>query len=174
MRVGYFALGIGFIVGGIGILWIALSPTPGLDSFDTRKVTQSTKIYDRTGKTVLYDLNRDIRRNQVPLEEISPYLKQATISIEDSNFYQHGGISITGILRSIYVDVTTGSFSQGGSTLTQQVVKNSLLTGKKSITRKVHEWILAYKLEQRYSKDQILSFYSLLLHHRACLHRVCR
>ena len=158
-RVAFMAVGIGFFLASAGIVWIAVTPTPGLDSFDTRKVTQSTKIYDRTGKTVLYDLNRDIRRNQVPLEEISPYIKQATISIEDSNFYQHGGISFTGIARSLFVDVTTGSFTQGGSTITQQVVKNSLLTGQKSISRKVHEWILAYKLEQRYTKDQILGFY---------------
>ncbi len=154
-------MGVGTVlfIGAIGLVWIALTPTPGLDSFDTRKVTQSTKIYDRTGKTILYDLNRDVRRNQVPLEDISPYIKQASISIEDSNFYQHGGISIMGILRSIFVDLTRGSFDQGGSTLTQQVVKNSLLTGQKSITRKVHEWILAIKLEQRYTKDEILSFY---------------
>ncbi|MDB5195154.1 MAG: putative penicillin-binding protein [Parcubacteria group bacterium] len=153
------ALGVVLFVASVTILWIALTPTPGLDSFDTRKVTQSTKIYDRTGKTVLYDLNRDIRRNQVPIEDISPYIKQATIAIEDSNFYKHGGISITGILRSIFVDLTHGSFDQGGSTITQQVVKNSLLTGQKSISRKVHEWILAIKLEQIYSKDQILGFY---------------
>jgi len=159
VKLGLFAFGIGFFIAGAGILWIALTPTPGLDSFDTRKVTQSTKIYDRTGKTVLYDLNRDIRRNQVPLEDISPYLKQATISIEDSGFYQHGAISFTAIIRSFITDVLTGSFAQGGSTLTQQVVKNSLLTGQKSISRKVHEWILSYKLEQRYSKDQILGFY---------------
>lgn len=153
------AVGVVLFVAAIGILWIALTPTPGLDSFDTRKVTQSTKIFDRTGKTVLYDLNRDIRRNQVPLEDISPYVKQATLAIEDYSFYQHGGISIVGILRSVVVDVTSGSFDQGGSTITQQVVKNSLLTGQKSISRKVHEWILAIKLEQRYTKDQILGFY---------------
>ncbi|MDB5189291.1 MAG: putative penicillin-binding protein, partial [Parcubacteria group bacterium] len=153
------AVGLVLFVMSLTILWIALTPTPGLDSFDTRKVTQSTKIFDRTGKTVLYDLNRDIRRNQVPLEDISPYLKQASIAIEDSSFYKHGGISISGIVRSIFVDITRGELAQGGSTITQQVVKNSLLTGSKSISRKVHEWILAIKLEQRYSKDQILGFY---------------
>ncbi len=158
-RVAFMAIGTVLFVTSVTILWIALTPTPGLDSFDTRKVTQSTKILDRTGKTVLYDLNRDIRRNQVPLEDISPYLKQASIAIEDSNFYTHGGISITGIARSIVVDITRGSLDQGGSTITQQVVKNSLLTGKKSISRKVHEWVLAIKLEQIYSKDQILGFY---------------
>ena len=159
LRLGYLALGIGFVLAAILLLWVLLTPAPGLDSFDTRKVTQSTKIYDRTGKTILYDLNRDVRRDQLPFEEISPKIKQATLAIEDSGFYDHGGISFTGIIRSLIVDISTGSFSQGGSTLTQQVVKNSLLTGKKSVTRKIQEWILAYKLEQRYSKDQIFSFY---------------
>lgn len=159
LRIAFMGLGLLLFIVSATILWVALTPTPGLESFDTRKVTQSTKIYDRTGKTVLYDLNRDIRRNQVPLEDISPYIKQATIAIEDSGFYQHGGISITGIVRSLLVDIRHGALVQGGSTLTQQVVKNSLLTGKKSITRKVHEWILAIKLEQRYSKDEILGFY---------------
>jgi 1A family penicillin-binding protein len=158
-RLAFMAIGVVLFAASATILWIALTPTPGLDSFDNRKVTQSTKIFDRTGKTVLYDLNRDIRRNQVPLEDISPYIKQATLAIEDSNFYRHGGISLTGIARSLIVDITHGSLQQGGSTITQQVVKNSLLTGRKSISRKVHEWILAIKLEQRYSKDQILGFY---------------
>lgn len=159
LRLAFVAIGIGFLLAGTGFLWIALTPTPSLDSFDTRKVTQSTKIYDRTGQTVLYDLNRDIRRNQVPLEDISPYIQQASISIEDANFYNHGAISFTAIIRSFITDVMTGSFAEGGSTITQQVVKNSLLTGQKSITRKVHEWILAYKLEERYTKAQILGFY---------------
>ncbi len=158
-RVAFMALGVVMFAASVTILWIALTPTPGLDSFDTRKVTQSTKIYDRTGKTVLYDLNRDIRRNQVPLEDISPYIKQSTLAIEDSGFYQHGGISFTAIIRSLIVDIKHGALVQGGSTITQQVVKNSLLTGQKSISRKIHEWILAIKLEQRYTKDQILGFY---------------
>ena len=152
-------IGTGLLLGGLVIIIIAITPSPGLDSFETRKVTQSTKIYDRTGKTILYDLNRDVRRYQIPFEDISPNIKNATLAIEDSGFYEHGGVSLTGTLRSLYVDITTHSFSQGGSTLTQQVVKNSLLTGQKSIIRKIHEWILAYKLEQRYSKDQIFAFY---------------
>lgn len=141
------------------ILWIALTPTPDLDSFGARRVSQSTKIFDRTGKTVLYDLNPDVHRTSIPLSSISPFIQKATISIEDADFYNHGGVSITGIIRSVYKDIFSASFAQGGSTITQQVVKNTLLTGEKSIVRKVQEWILASKLEQRYSKDQILEFY---------------
>lgn len=152
-------VGLGFLILGVTVLWVAFTPIPALNSFDSRKVAQSTKIYDRTGKTVLYDLNHDVKRNIVPLSEISPNLQHATIAIEDSNFYYHGGISYTGIARSFIADVTHLSFQQGGSTLTQQVVKNTILTGKKSIIRKLQEWILATRLENRYSKDQILEFY---------------
>ena len=159
VRIFYMVVGFFFLTGTFLLVAFAVSPSPGIDSFETRRVTQSTKIFDRTGKTVLYDLNRDVRRNQVPFEDISPNIKKATLAIEDDGFYSHGGISVTGILRSLFVDVKSTSFSQGGSTLTQQVVKNSLLTGKKSILRKVQEWILAIKLEQRYSKDQIFAFY---------------
>jgi len=151
--------GLSLLAGAFLVVLIALTPSLSLTSFDTRKVTQSTKIYDRTGKTILYDLNRDVRRYQLPLDQISPNVVHATLAIEDSGFYNHGGISIKGTLRSIFVDITTHSFSQGGSTITQQVVKNSLLTGKKSVIRKIQEWILAIKLEHKYTKDEILSFY---------------
>lgn len=159
LRLAYIAAGVGLVLLGIAILWIALTPIPALNSFDSRKVAQSTKLYDRTGKTVLYDLNHDVRRNVVPLSEISPYLQEATISIEDASFYKHSGVSFTGIARSLLTDIVQLHFAQGGSTITQQVVKNTILSGRKSITRKVQEWILAWKFEQRYTKDQILEFY---------------
>lgn len=159
LRLAYIGAGVVLVLLGIGVLWIALTPIPALNSFDSRKVAQSTKIYDRTGNTVLYDLNHDVRRNVVPLSSISPNLQEATISIEDASFYKHGGVSFTGIARSFLVDLFSLHFAEGGSTLTQQVVKNTILSGHKSITRKVQEWILAWKFEQRYSKDQILEFY---------------
>ncbi len=147
------------LLAGAGILWAALTPIPDLNSFDSRKVAQSTKIYDRTGNTVLYDLNHDVRRNVVPLTEISPNLQKAAIAIEDSEFYNHSGVSLKAVTRAIIVDIQTLSFAQGGSTITQQVVKNTILSGKKSPIRKFQEWILAWKLEQKYTKDQILEFY---------------
>ncbi len=159
LKLVFFVIGIFFIFGGAVLLWIALTPTPDLSSFVDRKVTQSTKIYDRTGTTLLYDLNTDAKRQSVPLSDISPEVRNATVSIEDSGFYEHGGVSITGILRSLYTDIIRGALAQGGSTITQQVVKNTLLTGEKSVLRKVHEIILAIKLEQMYTKDQILEFY---------------
>ncbi len=151
--------GIVFIGFATTLLYVALAPLPDLDTLSTRKISESTRILDRTGNTVLYDLNPDVTRNMVPLDLISPNVQKATIAIEDSAFYYHNGISIPGILRAIYVDITTGTLAQGGSTITQQVVKNTLLTTDKSIIRKVHEWVLALKLEQRYSKEEILELY---------------
>lgn len=148
-----------FLVSGLGILSIALTPTPDLASFGNRQVALSTKIYDRTGETVLYDLSPDTTREYVPLENISGHLVRATIAIEDSRFYEHGGVAPLSFLRAALVNLTTGSYSQGGSTITQQVVKNSILTSKKSPVRKIWEWVLAIKLEQTYSKDEILEFY---------------
>ncbi|HVM58950.1 MAG TPA: transglycosylase domain-containing protein [Candidatus Paceibacterota bacterium] len=157
---GLFGLfGLCFLLAGIFMLAIALTPSPDIASFGSRQVDQSTKIYDRTGQVLLYDYNRDARRDVVPLSEISPNAINAVIAIEDSSFYEHGGIRLSSILRAIIVDAFGGSLSQGGSTITQQVVKNTLLTNRKSVSRKIHEWILAIKLEQKYSKDQILETY---------------
>lgn len=151
--------GIGFIfVGGI-LIAVTISPVPDISSFASRQINQSTKIYDRTGQVLLYDYNRDAKRDIVPLANISPNAIQATIAIEDSSFYEHGGIRLTSIFRAIIADALGGALAQGGSTITQQVVKNTLLTGEKSITRKIHEWMLAIRLEQTYSKDQILEAY---------------
>lgn len=152
-------LGVGFfVVGGIFVT-VAVTPVPDISSFASRQVDQSTKIYDRTGQVLLYDYNRDAKRDIVPITEISPNTINATIAIEDSSFYEHGGIRLTSIFRAVLADVAGGALSQGGSTITQQVVKNTLLTNQKSVIRKIHEWVLAIKLEQVYSKDQILETY---------------
>lgn len=155
-----------FLLGGIALIsiggiliFVAVSPVPDIGSFASRQINQSTKIYDRTGQVLLYDYNRDVKRSVVPLSGISPNATQAIIAMEDSSFYEHGGIRLTSIIRSILVDVLGGALAQGGSTITQQVVKNTLLTNEKSIARKIHEWVLALKLEQVYSKDQILETY---------------
>ncbi len=151
--------GIAFIaVGGI-LIAVTLAPVPDISSFASRQVDQSTKIYDRTGQVLLYDYNRDAKRDIVPLTAISPNAIQAAIAIEDSSFYEHGGVRFTSIIRAMIVDALGGALAQGGSTITQQVVKNTLLTNQKSIVRKIHEWMLAIKLEQIYSKDQILEAY---------------
>ncbi len=151
--------GIGFFVMGGILIVVVFTPVPDIGSFATRQVNQSTKIYDRTGQVLLYDYNRDAKRNIVPIADMSPHTINATIAIEDSSFYAHGGIRFTSIVRAIFADVLGGTLSQGGSTITQQVVKNELLTSKKSVIRKIHEWALAIKLEQIYSKEQVLETY---------------
>ncbi len=159
LKILFVLAGVGLIVVAGLLLWIAFTPLPDVNTFIEQKSTASTKIYDRTGQIVLYDLNTDIKRDNVPLASTSPYVQQATIAIEDSNFYHEGAVSFTAIVRSLITDIIHRSFVEGGSTLTQQVVKNSLLTQKKSVVRKVHEWILAWKLGQHYTKDQILELY---------------
>lgn len=148
------ALGIGALA-----LWATTLTMPDLGSFDSRLVGVSTKIYDRTGDVLLYDVNQNVRRTLVPFDKISQKAKDATVAIEDDSFYQHNGIRIGAIIRAVFANITSGGFSQGGSTITQQVIKNSLLTTDKTISRKLKEWILAVKLERAVDKDTILNLY---------------
>lgn len=152
-------VGLGLLVAGGILLTVALTPVPDIASFADRQVAQSTKIYDRTGETLLYDYNRDTKRETVTLANISPHAINATIAIEDSNFYDHGGIRVTSIIRAAIADIIPGGATQGGSTITQQVVKNTLLTSRKTLSRKIHEWVLAIRLEEAYTKNQILETY---------------
>lgn len=153
-----------FVAAGALLLWASTLNIPDIQSFEQRKVVQSTKIYDRTGKILLYDLHGNIQRTVVPFETISDHVKNATVAIEDADFYQHGGIRISSIIRAILADILTtlhlsSGYTQGGSTITQQAVKNSLLTSEKRVSRKLKEWVLAIKLEQVLTKDQILDLY---------------
>ncbi|MBI3397496.1 PBP1A family penicillin-binding protein [Candidatus Woesebacteria bacterium] len=117
----------------------------------------STKILDRNGET-LYDIYQDKKRTPVKLADTAMYLRQATVSIEDKNFYSHQGFDPTGMLRAL-VNIFVKRRLEGGSTLTQQLVKIVLLTPERNIFRKVKEFILAVELERKYSKDKILEFY---------------
>lgn len=132
---------------------------PDPNRIKDRVVAQSTKIYARDGTTLLYDVHGDQKRTLVKLQDIPKTAQQATISLEDRDFYKHGGISIRGLIRSLFVDIFSGDLGQGGSTITQQFVKNSILTTEKSIPRKIKEIILSYEIEQRFSKDEILQLY---------------
>ena len=147
------------ILVGIGAIWIATLQMPDLKSFENRKVIESTKIYDRTGTVLLYDTGTNAKLTVIPISEMSPFVQQATVAIEDSNFYHNIGIEPTSILRAFLADFVTGGFTQGASTITQQVVKNSLLTQDKTVTRKIKEWVLAIKLTRVMSKEQILEMY---------------
>ena len=149
----------GFVITGLFVLWISSFQMPDLNSLEQIKVSQSTKIYDRTGRILLYDVHQDVRRTIVPFDKISRNLKNATIAIEDPGFYQHGGIEIKAILRAIVANLGTLRFGQGGSTITQQVVKNTILTNDKTISRKLKEWVLSLKLERVMGKESILALY---------------
>lgn len=151
--------GLLLVFTGIVMVWAATLQVPDLSSIESRKVEQSVKIYDRTGTVLLYNLNSSTQRTVVPLTQISPTVQNAIIAIEDPGFYQHGGIEFRAILRAIFADLIPGGVTQGGSTLTQQVVKNTLLTNTRSVTRKIKEWILAVKLERVLTKQQILELY---------------
>lgn len=117
----------------------------------------STKILDRNGK-LLYDIYGNQNRALVELKDLPKYVPQASIAIEDQNFYKHGGFSPVGFIRGFVKTVFFGD-TQGGSTITQQLVKKALLTDEQTLTRKFKEFILAVQIEGKYSKDEILQIY---------------
>jgi 1A family penicillin-binding protein len=155
------ALGLSafFVVCGAVAIWTMTFKIPTLQSIQERRVAESTKIYDKTGNVLLYDVSQNTKRTIVPIEDISNYAKEAAVAIEDKDFYEHHGVKPTSFIRAMLVNLTTLSFNQGGSTITQQVIKNSVLTNEKWISRKLKEWVLAIQLEKNLSKEDILSMY---------------
>lgn len=117
----------------------------------------ATEFLDRDGE-IIFQMYKDKNRIPVKIDKVSKYLKLATISVEDKNFYTHKGYSLTGMLRGFLSGIFKGRFT-GGSTLTQQLIKNVLLTRERTITRKVKEFILSSEIERRYTKDEILEMY---------------
>ena len=146
------------------VLWFSTLQIPDISSFDQRKISNSTKIYDRTGEIVLYDIHENIRRTVVPLNSINSNAQNAIIAIEDHTFYEHNGVVVKSTLRAIGQTIfsklgLSNAGTAGGSTITQQIIKNTLLNSKKQVSRKVKEWVLAYKIENKLTKDQILEIY---------------
>ncbi|MHB8903830.1 MAG: PBP1A family penicillin-binding protein [Patescibacteria group bacterium] len=141
----------------IGFIWLSRG-LPSPNQLINREVAQSTKIYDRSGENVLYEISGDQKRTLVALKDMPSNVKNATIAIEDKNFYKHGGFSIWAMARTMVTNVIFNR-SAGGSTLTQQFIKNAVLTPEKKITRKIKELILSQRLENRFSKDEILQMY---------------
>jgi penicillin-binding protein 1A len=134
------------------------SELPRLEKEAIKPPAQTTRVYAADG-TLLADLYAAENRLVVKLKDISPYIRKAIIAIEDERFYEHKGIDPIGILRSLYVDIKTGKPAQGASTITQQYVRNIYLSPEKTLSRKIKEAILAYRIEQLYSKDTILEKY---------------
>jgi 1A family penicillin-binding protein len=123
------------------------------------QVTESTKIYDRTGTILLYDIHGEEKRTIIPFDQMPSYVKEATLVTEDANFYHHFGIDPKGILRAVWADISGGDRSQGGSTITQQFIKKTFLTDDKTFSRKIKEAILSIELEIVYPKDKIFEGY---------------
>ncbi len=132
---------------------------PQPEKFTENPFTQSTKIYDRTGKVLLYDIYGEEKRQIVPFDKISDNLKHAVLTAEDARFYQHSGIDIQSIIRSIWANITSQSKSQGASTITQQLIRSVYLNNQKTLERKIREVVLSIELEKKYSKDQIFDWY---------------
>jgi len=132
---------------------------PNPEEFIDGQITQSTKIYDRAGEVLLYEIHGDQKRTVIPFSDIPQYSKEATLAIEDQNFYHHAAMDWKGTLRALITNLTTGEMSQGGSTITQQLARNTFLTAEKTIQRKIKELILANWIEEKYTKDKILELY---------------
>ncbi len=152
---------VGFVLSGVFLLWASTLTLPSLNIIEARRDEQATRIYDRTGEVLLYDMHQDVKRTVIPLDNMSHHIRNATVAIEDDRFYEHYGIDPLAILRAIVANLKNGDLlgGQGGSTLTQQVVKNALLVNEKKLSRKVKEWVLAIKLERIATKDEILELY---------------
>lgn len=156
-------MGIGFVVGFlllIGLFAYFRKDLPNLKDPTGNTIGGSTRYYDRSGQTLLWEDYNAVKRIPVKSEEISKYMKAATVAIEDKYFYKHGGFDVRAIMRAGINDTFGSGGTQGGSTITQQLVKLTQdWTQDRSITRKIKEVILAVELERSYSKDDILTGY---------------
>ncbi len=149
-------------LGAVALIFIYFAifyklPSPyTLKNYNT--IPLSTHIYDRNGK-LLYDVFKEENRTAININDLPPYVKEATISIEDKDFYRHGGISVVGGIARAVKDMILRRGLQGGSTITQQLVKSALLSPERTVRRKIREIILAIWTEQVFTKDQILELY---------------
>ena len=149
----FVSFAYGFVVGIRGDI-------PQLDPVRQAKHLQKDGIiYDSTGHRVLARLVGSESRKIIPSDEIGPVMKQAIVAIEDKRFFEHRGVDVRGIVRAVWQDVQNKKVVQGGSTITQQFVKNAYLTSKRSISRKLKEAALSWQLDQVWSKDRILTAY---------------
>jgi len=156
-----YVAGIGALLCFIGmailVAWYSRD-LPDPNNLQERAVAQSTKIYDRTGEHLLYEIHGEENRTLIKIGELPEYVVWATLVLEDRNFYQHHGFNLRGVIRSVISNIFKGT-RVGGSTITQQFVKNSILSPEKTYTRKLKELILSIQIERKFSKDEILQLY---------------
>jgi penicillin-binding protein 1A len=141
-----------------GLVRAVASEIPALDPA-TQRSDVNTVVYASNGRTVLAVLRGDESRVLVGTDDIAPLMRQAIVSVEDQRFFDHNGVDLRGIARALWADIRNQSIVEGGSTITQQFVKNAYIRNEKTIARKVREAALAWQLEQRWSKDRILTAY---------------
>jgi penicillin-binding protein 1A len=148
-----------FVFGFLSLFIYYARDLPRPEKFLEKEFIQSTKIYDRTGKVLLFEIYGEEKREYVPLEKVPLQLREAVIVAEDANFYHHFGIDLRAIGRAILADLKLRKPVQGASTIPQQLIRSSFLTREKTLGRKIKEVILTLELDRRYSKDQILEWY---------------
>ncbi|MBU0546882.1 MAG: PBP1A family penicillin-binding protein [Patescibacteria group bacterium] len=158
LKLSFYFLLFSFLFLSVVFIYYA-KDLPRPEKFTEKQLIQSTKIYDRTGTVLLYNIYGEEKRTYVELDQISPYLQQAVMAAEDSDFYQHLGIDIKGMIRSFLADLRIGKLTYGGSTINQQLIRSSFLSLEKTVQRKIREIILSLELNRRYSKNQILEWY---------------
>ncbi|MBI1277330.1 MAG: penicillin-binding protein 1C [Anaerolineaceae bacterium] len=152
------------VAGGIFIYFWLFADLPSIDRLQAGLALPSTRIYDRNGQ-LLYEIlpSEGGRNTALPLSDIPKHCIQAVIATEDANFYNHPGVDITGIVRAFWIDLRGGEIVAGGSTITQQVARNLLFDpeqrAERSLRRKLRESILALRLQNAYSKDDVLALY---------------
>ncbi len=150
-----------FVVGALGVFAIIVKyrlELPNIQSMvEDYKPQMATTIYDKNNNVV--DILEVDSRDAVKLEDVSPYVKEAFLAIEDKKFYSHHGLHFKGIIRAILTNFLKGKATQGGSSITQQLAKNAFLTPERTFARKVKEAILTYQIERTYTKDEILERY---------------
>lgn len=157
----FFIFLLSTAAGGAFLVWgyhYITRDLPQLSRIEDYRPAAVSEVYSANG-VLIAEFFKDERRYPVALGEVPLFVRNAFLAAEDASFYQHPGIDLISIARAFFKNVQTGSATQGGSTITQQVVKNLLLSTKKKLTRKIKEAILAYRIEQRLSKDDILQIY---------------
>lgn len=160
VRISLLLLVLGAVVGGVTgcVMYNQIADTLPDPSKPLRGFDQTTQILARDGRLIA-DLYAEQNRTNVKLKDLPPTVSQAVIATEDERYYEHAGLDFIGMLRALITDIRAGDAVAGGSTITQQYIKTTFLTPERSLKRKMSEAILAYRLEDRYTKDQILEMY---------------
>lgn len=148
----------GIVAATVGAVFAVARNLPSLDELTRHDTALTSFIYDRNGKMIA-SLHGAENRVNVDSKDIAEVMKKATVAIEDERFYEHHGVDIEGLVRAVLVDIKAGSLVQGASSITQQFIRNAYISQERTFSRKIREMVLAWQLEDRWSKDEILTAY---------------